>query len=590
MQKDLRTSSHAAVSLKWWSLLKGSFQCTFGALILVGSAAVADAQTSEEQIRQAYEGSSGGPPAGSSSGGGYPGGSGSGPPTGYGSQPGSSGSGYPGGSGSGYPGGSGYSGSSYGNTRSRRGSDTNVMREMLQQFVVKAAESTNIASLADPESAPPIASGPVLLNEATVAYAKGASSLARQLYFGHMVAEFENAQGQLSAVKYSKILKRPVWQIRWGISMAVRGDATDPQPIKETAPRSTGGPGDGMGPPDAAMMAEYAGGMMEDQSGGYNEDEMRAQMEMEMGNMSSPDGMDMYGGDGMYGQPGGRANALAVAPKAPTPGERLEQMERSMTSDEAAKELEDNLGAVVAYLGEQFDQRYAEGSFGQALTDVTGEAGQPDVVSGEFVDLLEGADSDPPLWRPGIVYLGRGHADENLAAAKRAGIDLVIHIDVLLKPLRGGDYTQNISRCRLIHVATGKSLGASGSIDSLEFKQQSRTKGLGSREYIEEQLSNFVGIIDRQTVASDLPQLTPAVATNRIGTLLASGGSRNLQTLAEVRLFQQQGLLNEDQVMQVFDIVGGDEGLQLLFGTEDEKLSVVRKWISDQYAGGNSDS
>lgn len=481
---------------------------------------------------------------------------------------------------------------------------------MMQQFLVNAAKSTDISSIASPESAVPIASGPVLMNEATVAYAKGASSLARQLYFGHMVAEFENASEQLSMVKYSPALKRPVWQVRWGISMEVRGDATDPQPITDS-PSRTGGMSSGMassgmyGGPSAqeqAMMAQgsssspsmdygsgiggnptaYAAEQTRDRSANRQQ-----QMADAYGSSSSsypgvaggsPGAPGMSGGPG---GPGGQNGFSFSSPAAQTPGDRLSGLDRSMLSEAAAKELEDNLGAVATFLAEQFDQRYAEGNFGRAMIDVSDGAGQQDAVSGSFVDLLETAESDLPMWRPGIVYLGMGDADVHLANAKKAGLDLLIHINVSLKETRG-ENTQNISKCRLFHVDSKKQLVVSKGIDSIEYNQQSKTKGVGAKEYIGEQMSSFLPIVDRQMTV-ELPRLTSDVAVKRIGSLLASGGSKSLATLAEVRLFQSQGLLNDDQVLQVFDIVGGEEGLQILYGTEEEKLTVVRKWIADQY-------
>ena len=61
---------------------------------------------------------------------------------------------------------------------------------------------------------------------------------------------------------------------------------------------------------------------------------------------------------------------------------------------------------------------------------------------------------------------------------------------------------------------------------------------------------------------------------------MASAGGHSLRTLAEIRLYQSQQLLSEDEVMTAFDIVGGDEALQLLFGSEAERLRIVHKWAA----------
>ena len=77
-----------------------------------------------------------------------------------------------------------------------------------------------------------IVTGPVLNTEAQTSYQSGNYPLALQLYFAHMVTEYQDAQVPLKTVKFSQYLKRPVWNIKWGVSYAVRGDSADSQPIR----------------------------------------------------------------------------------------------------------------------------------------------------------------------------------------------------------------------------------------------------------------------------------------------------------------------------------------------------------------------
>ncbi|MCS7471338.1 hypothetical protein NZK35_32225 [Stieleria sp. ICT_E10.1] len=462
-----------------------------------------------------------------------------------------------------------------GRSRSGRGMSTqDLVAARLSDALTSAFQSTNFATLADPAAAPPVQSGPVLLNDAIVAYAKGKHELAMRLYFGHIVAEYESAQNQLQLVKYSPLMKRPTWQLRWGISYAVRGDARDPQPIGDVNPAGRSGFGDGG---MEAGMEDYG---MEEDFGGRGPGGSRGPGMDDLDGMEDMDGMDEMYEQEMMMMGSGRARGRAAAPAAPvTPAARLAALDVTMLSEEAETSLTNTLGMVATILGEELEKRYIQGDFGRAMTDVTAESGSVETVSEEFVQLIESAGDSLPLWRPGIVFLGEGDSSDNVRLAQKAGLDLVIHLDVLLKPLRG-EYTQNISRCRLLHVPSGESLGASKTIDSLEFAQKSRLKNLSSRDYISEQLANFFGIIDRDTVTTELPGLTPAIASKRIGSLLASGGGANLRTLAEVRLFQSQQLLNEEEVLTAFDIVGGEEAMALIYGSEEERLRIVRKWAA----------
>ena len=501
------------------------------------------------------------------------------------------GSGYPGGSG--YPAGSGYPGGN----RSRRGGGSvqGAATDQLFQMLNAAFTSTDLVSLTNPEAAPPVQSGPVLMNEATVAYAKGDYRLAMNLYFGHLVAEYDKADNQLALAKASRLMQRrsavrgrPIWNLRWGVSYMVRGDQVDPQPIEETAGRAAGGQiaagggrgefgrfgsGDAM---DEQMQMQMQMQMEMREQYGQEQADMQEQYAEQMG-MDDPYGMEMEMGMGR-GRGRGPAGANA-APAAPmTPSARLASLERTMLGAEADKELVDTLGAVATAIAEGFDKRFSQGDFGRAMTDVSEASGTVESVSSEFVDMLDSTEPTP-MWRPGLLFFGQGASEEVTKVAQKSELDLLIHVDVYLKEKAGG-YVENISRCRLIHVPSGKSLGVSKPMSSLEFAQQSRAKGTGSKEFIDEQMENFWTIVDRETVSSELPNLTAEYARTRIGELMASGGGHSLRTLAEVRLYQRQNLLSEEEVVTAFDIVGGDEAMQLLYGSEAERLRVVHKWAA----------
>ncbi|MCA9138923.1 MAG: hypothetical protein KDB00_19260 [Planctomycetales bacterium] len=476
--------------------------------------------------------------------------------------------------------------------RSSRGGAT--MQEIavadLTQALSAAFQATRIETLADPNAAPPVQSGPVLLNEALIAYSKGEYPIALNLYFGHIVTEYDNAQAELQRIKYSPLMRRPAWQVRWGISYVVRGDSVDPQPIQDTGPVNRGGFGDdGMD----MQMEEYENQMAMDGGAGrgpagrgaagrgpagrgMSQEEMDMAMDMEMNmemeEMYNQNEMEMMGG--MSGGP--RRNSAPVA--APTPAARLAQLERPMLSDEAQQQLSESLGVVIDIIGEEFDKRYAQGDFGRAMADITASSGNVETVSESFVKMMESSGDSLPLWRAGMTFLGQGDWQTNTVAARKAGLDIMLQVDVILK--QRGEFTQNTCRCRLVHVPTGKSLGISKPIDSLEFAQMNRAKQTAARDYVHDQLQNFFEIIDKQTVTSELPTLTAEIAKKRIGSLLASGGGMNLRTLAEVRLFQSQGLLTEDEVLTAFDIVGGEEAMQLIYASEDERLRIVHEWAS----------
>lgn len=534
------------------------------------------------------------------------------------------------------------------------------------------AFSSLLSPVGPGESAGPIASGPVLENEARAAYGNGDHQLAMNLLYGHIVAEYDDAQNVIRMAKFSRLMKRPAWQLRWGLSYTVRGDSADPQPITEGSGSSGGGfgasgfgasgfggefgggggfegmeeqmesfGGGGSGGPGGARGSQGGGSRGGSRGGsggsgapggsggsgfgasgfnasGFGAGNFAEEMQgIEMAGSGGPGGArgssggpgGSRGGSGSFGGSGasgfgsfggsggsgggsrggsgggaggfggfGFGGSSASASGGSASGDafaRLSSMQRSMLSPQAEEELQSVLGLVATVFGEEYETRFSQGDFGRALTDVTeGPAG---MISSEFVDTLESSPESLPMWRKAFLYLGDGELAKNVKVAQANKLDLIIHFDVLLKETRG-DVVQNISRCRLVHVPSGKSLGVSRPIDSLELKQKSRAKGLSARDYIGGQLSNLIGIIDRQAKAMDMPQLTPEIARKRVGSLLSSGGGNSLRTLAEVRLYQSQGLLSEDEVMTAFDIVGGPEAIRLLFGTDEEKLEIARSW------------
>ncbi len=462
---------------------------------------------------------------------------------------------------------------------SRSGNVQQVLAEAQQNALFSMVANMDLSPLsASPESLGlSIEAGPELRGDAEKAYQSGNYPAALQLHFAHMVTEFEQAHAQLKTVKYSKLLRRPVWQIRWGVSYAVRGEAesSDPSPIEEgKTPRMIGGPG-GFG--DDMGMEEEMG--MDSDMG--MEEEMMAMEEEMMMDMEEEMMMDM--------DAGGRGRPQASPVSAPT------TVTRTMLSESAKSQMDKYLGLVAKVVEEKFSERYRQGAFGPALCNVSTapaeaeapngrpvrEAANPTAVTslkGPVDDLLAESPEMLPMWIPGVMFLGATDSKSALQDAKLDRIDLLLHFDITLKTNRN-QQTQNISRCRLMSVSTGKPLASSKTLDSYEVAQLARAGRTGERAYVEEQVANLFTVIDNHVKAADMPKLTAEIAKRRVGTLLSASPSDRLRALAEVRLYQAQGLLNAADVETAFEIVGGQEGLAILHGPLSQKLSIAREWV-----------
>ncbi|TWU60796.1 hypothetical protein Poly51_10770 [Rubripirellula tenax] len=435
--------------------------------------------------------------------------------------------------------------------------------------LVSLVDGFKLSPLFAPDANVDVQTGPVLSREADQAFAAGNPAIALALMCGHMATEFDEAGPVIGSVQFSPALRRPVWNVRWAVSIAVRGseDVSDPDPIREGATT----PG--------RRMAGGGGGPSYDDSGAM-EEQMQMQMQMEMEEMNSA----MSGYDDM--------NSMSMTPSAKKPVIKS----RDMLNAEAETVMSENLGLVAEMIAEEFTKRFTAGDYGPLFKSVTAPApadprasmvrspiaapvvANPE-MSAELDELLSIAPDSLTMWKPGLSYVGMGASDEMLLVAKREGIEFLLHFDVLLKPGRG-DKTQNVSRCRMFHVASGKQMALSKGIDNLEAAQMVGTgRSADERAYINDQIAALLGIMDRDTKAVSMPQnLSAEAAKGRVAMLLGSPKAKSLHTLAEIRLYQTMGLLTAEEVEMAFDIVGGSEALLFLHGPREERLAMARKW------------
>ena len=461
-----------------------------------------------------------------------------------------------------------------------------------------------------------IQSGPVLGTDAEQAFQAGHYPMALELMFAHIATEYDDARTAIENVRFSPLLKRPVWNIRWGVSISVRGDnVEDPSPIKEGARPAQGteyGAGGGLGGPgfpgDPGGFDQSMG--EEDYAGGDEDMQMEMEGEMEgfpgapggFGGPGFPGGPGGLGGPGFPGGPGGAGFPGGSGGSAATESPSIP--DRQMLSASAKAELEKYLGLVESVVAEEFSKRFAQGDFGPLFTSVSAPEAVETPNNNEFNNmakapspvpssmslalndaLLDAGEPPQPMWSPGISYLGEvDSSDSALAVAADLQLDLILHFDISLKQIREG-VVQNVSRCRLLQVAPptdsqGRKrhlLITSKGMDNLESQQMAAADRLSERAYIDDQLNALWNLIDRDIKVIDLPKLSSEVASRRISNLLASP-KRSMRTLAEVRYYQAMDLINTSDVEQAFHIAGGEDGLILLYGPADQRIELSRKW------------
>ncbi len=495
---------------------------------------------------------SGGPPSGTVTGAtpsGRPSGaSPSGPPPGYGA---SSPSGY--GSNDGGPpdmneygddSGYGYEDGSSGYGGQPVSTGSSAQRAQIMMLGLSQQIAKSIASLfAEPRSNDPAAKVRqlTLWEQAALAFHQGDQKKALALYHAHMISDGDAAGDARSAVQYSRLLKRPVWVLRFGVSIHPRvpaGLADDPQPILESTKIASAVRGRG---------AAGRGGFQDDGSGGPPDESGRSEE-----NSGSPDESEYDGSGGVQAKP--RITMLGGQSKEAT-----------------SKLLDRNLGLIADVTKEMFAGLQGTGKFGHAFDSMESKGAE---LAAMTQDLGDTSPSDLPMWIPGIDFVGEGPATEMLAKAKASEIDFLLHFDVIVKENRLGP-PQYQARCKLQHVETGEIIVTSKLIDKFEIA----SKPTGNRESIQEIMNTMFDVINKKVSCEPMPALQPQNAVSRIETLLATKKPDALRNLAEIVMFRSRDLITPEQLDQAFYFAGNEQSLALLHEEEVDRYERVNNYV-----------
>ncbi len=405
-------------------------------------------------------------------------------------------------------------------------------------------------------------------------FTAGQEAMALNYLYAHMITEYERAGNVFEDVMFSPTLRSPVWQIRWGVSFHVRGDSDDPFPIVT-----------GM---DSPLPERVAGGMgMAGRMGGRW-----------AGGQSDGPGGGMESGSGP-GSGGERATDFGGGVRG-----RFHQ----------------NLGLVAELIGSHFESQFSAGHFGNGFRNVIAEpedeSDLPDQFDGfnaeQFagaMEMAEGMDEleiDPrrrpnamalpagmaegvteggpadaaglpatmdARLRPGLPFVGEMPLQDALEKAKEDGIDYLLHVEVSIQSKK------NRSSVRVVSVADQKTIVASKKLDNVEAYRAAKAERMDERAYVDEILGDMFAIVEERLKTVPLPNLSPDVAKRRIGTLLESRYAFDLASMAEVRLYQYQELLTEEEAADALYLFAGKEGLSYIFALPETRREAIETRI-----------
>jgi hypothetical protein len=410
-----------------------------------------------------------------------------------------------------------------------------------------------LAKLMVPSTVPtkPLLMGPTLRNEATVAFRYGNLKLARELYYGFLARGGKAATEDLQELKFSGHFRRPVWQLRWGVSMGVHGDTA----VAGFSPIRVGG---GTDAPNGQQVDGFGDSAMSDP--GVSDPRMSPDSRSDSSDIRE-EGMEDGSSDlDSFGQPIDRNAAVAAAPEA------------QITDESIQMRFEEVMGSVATTLAEGMKTRFERGQFGPAFANVDPESTeQGDTVGGEFV-----SPSEPRMWIPNVVYLGEESSDETVKIAAKAGLDLLLRFDVAIKEMRNS-MPQNLTRVRVVDVRDGKPLVMSGAMDNREVAKAVAANRGSAEKHIADALEKFWPIMDSKLSVIPFPKLTPEVARRRVTGVIGDASYTLLHKLAEIRYLHSQGYLSDEELEQAFAIAGESDAMTILYGSDALAIETIRE-------------
>ncbi|MCA9131498.1 MAG: hypothetical protein KDA45_00015 [Planctomycetales bacterium] len=212
-------------------------------------------------------------------------------------------------------------------------------------------------------------------------------------------------------------------------------------------------------------------------------------------------------------------------------------------------------GLPGGYAGDAFEAGMGGGGFGDA-------SGQP--------RQMEGA-----ILTPGLHFLGTGSQTELLQKAVELGVDGLFVFDVKANPNRRTGMVNNDTRLRIMGT-DGKALAATSTLSNTEI-ERAELRGV-SDDALQKNIDRIFAQFDEKVRLKEMPVLTAKIAHARLRQLLVDTQSSKLYKLFETRLYHSLGLLTQDELAKVYQIVlQGNEGLALANGSPDDRKLVLKE-------------
>jgi len=206
--------------------------------------------------------------------------------------------------------------------------------------------------------------------------------------------------------------------------------------------------------------------------------------------------------------------------------------------------------------------------------------GAPGAGSGGLGQPQGAPSADAAPLAPGIVFLGTVTAKDMRQKAQKAGVDVICVFDIVVTPIPKQQLLKNETTIRLHDLTQTRELFESKTLNNIQV-QVERVEKKSDQDPVDRELESLFKFVDANWKMSPLPAEWKAEEVlNRLRGVLAETHENPLPVLAEARMYQTRGLLQDTHFLSACrKVLGEPDGTQLVNGSAEEKLEIVAKWL-----------
>ncbi len=283
------------------------------------------------------------------------------------------------------------------------------------------------------------------------------------------------------------------------------------------------------------------------------------------------------------------------------PGEN-DQGVTLMETQSPERVLQKYTGLMGDVLVSHFQKSHAEGKWSPAFRSVPGVASNRmnamngDASGGEtgfsgdggmlaagrwpLETKIEGDEAKYVSLGPTLAFLGTESMSVLVTQAKAGEFDALVVFDVVVTINQRARMIYNECRAKLVNLADGKAIAASKLLKNTEVQKEIDESGI---KVVEAAMRPMLNKLDEQTAMVEVPNFLTAeiIKTKRLPTLVTDQSRSKLELLAEIKLYRNSSLLEDEDVKEAFEkILGAEDGRLLATGSDQERLAVVKKLLS----------